>query len=145
MNNFLQGAISNLFLTLELIDPPVLPFVPFSSAWSKLNLALSGPSFTLMSYAPNHEEVSVAIWILLAGYLPYTATVHTWKAPVWLYSALFRLFFGLPWMTFLSQGCGRCCQLSQVMRETPDFEPYLPVSRLESEISLIITKVCHFL
>ena len=29
--------------------------------------------------------------------------------------------------------------------ETPDFEPYLPVSRLESEISRIIAKVYHFL
>ena len=36
------------------------------------------------------------------------------------------------------------CQLSQIIRETPDFRPYLPVSRLESEISWI-TEVCHFL
>ena len=48
-------------------------------------------------------------------------------------------------MTFLSQGCGWCFQLSWVMRETSDFEPYLPVSRLEPEISQIITKVCLFL
>ena len=37
------------------------------------------------------------------------------------------------------------CQLSRIIRETPDFEPYLPVSRLESEISRIITKVCHLI
>ena len=37
------------------------------------------------------------------------------------------------------------CQLPWIIRETPDFGPYLPVSTLESEISWIITKVCHFL
>ena len=37
------------------------------------------------------------------------------------------------------------CQLSRIIRETPDFEPYLPVSRLEAEISRIITKVCHLI
>ena len=31
-----------------------------------------------------------------------------------------------------------------VIQETPEFEAYLPVSRLESEISLIIDKDCHF-
>ena len=31
-----------------------------------------------------------------------------------------------------------CCQLSRIIRETPDFGPYLPVSRLESKISRII-------
>ena len=45
----------------------------------------------------------------------------------------------LPWVQ--RQGC----QLSQIIRETPDFEPFLPISRLESEISWIITEVCHFL
>ena len=39
----------------------------------------------------------------------------------------------------------QCCQLSQIIRETPDFELFLPVSRLESEISQIITQVFHFL
>jgi len=39
-------------------------------------------------------------------------------------------------------GLPQCCQLYRVVRETPD---YLPVSRLESEISWIIAKVCHFL
>ena len=34
-----------------------------------------------------------------------------------------------------------CCQLSQITRKTPDFGPYLPVSRLESDISWIIAKV----
>ena len=36
------------------------------------------------------------------------------------------------------------CQLSRIIRET-DFEPFIPVSRLESEISRIIAEVCHFL
>ena len=39
----------------------------------------------------------------------------------------------------------QCCWLSRIMRETPDFEPDLPVSRLESKISWIITKVLPFL
>ena len=38
----------------------------------------------------------------------------------------------------------QCCQLSRIIWETPDFE-FLQVSRLESEISLIIAKVCYFL
>ena len=33
------------------------------------------------------------------------------------------------------------CQLSWIIWETPDFGPYLMVSRLESDISRIITKV----
>ena len=37
------------------------------------------------------------------------------------------------------------CQLSRIIRETPDFEPFLPVSRLEAEISRIIAEVCSFL
>ena len=37
------------------------------------------------------------------------------------------------------------CQLSQIIRETPDFKPFLPVSRFESDISRIIAEVCHFL
>ena len=37
------------------------------------------------------------------------------------------------------------CQLSRITRETPDFEPFLPVSRIESEISRIIAEVCNFL
>ena len=37
------------------------------------------------------------------------------------------------------------CQLSQIIRATPDFEPYLPVSRLMSGISRIIAEVCYFL
>ena len=36
-------------------------------------------------------------------------------------------------------------QLSRIIEETPDLEPFLPVSRLESEISQIIPEVCHFL
>ena len=39
----------------------------------------------------------------------------------------------------------QCCQLSWIIWETPAFEPFLPVSRLESEISWIIAKVCYFL
>ena len=36
------------------------------------------------------------------------------------------------------------CQLSRIIWETPDFGAYLPVSRLEYEISQIIAEVCHF-
>ena len=36
------------------------------------------------------------------------------------------------------------CQLSRIIQETPDFGPYLPVSRLESDISRIIAKVAIF-
>ena len=39
----------------------------------------------------------------------------------------------------------QCCQPSQIIWETPDFEPFHPVSKLESEISRIIAKVCNFL
>ena len=39
----------------------------------------------------------------------------------------------------------QCCQLSRIIRETPDFEPFLPVSRLESEISRTVAEVCYFL
>ena len=35
------------------------------------------------------------------------------------------------WNSLAYQGC----QLSRIIQETPDFEPFLPVSRLESEIS----------
>ena len=38
----------------------------------------------------------------------------------------------------------QCCQLHWIIRETPDFGPYLLVSRLEYEISQIIPDVCHF-
>ena len=38
----------------------------------------------------------------------------------------------------------QCCQLSQIIRETPDFGPYLQVSRLEYKISRIIAEVKHF-
>ena len=34
---------------------------------------------------------------------------------------------------------------ASAVRETPDFKPFLPVSRLESQISRIIAEVCHFL
>ena len=44
---------------------------------------------------------------------------------------ILAICFGL---VYLFQGC----QLSQVIRETSDFEVFLPVSRLESEISWII-------
>ena len=36
-------------------------------------------------------------------------------------------------------------QLSQIIQETADFEPFLPVSRLESEISRTVAEVCYFL
>ena len=35
----------------------------------------------------------------------------------------------------------QCCQLSRMIWETPDLGPYLPVSRLESDITRIITKI----
>ena len=35
----------------------------------------------------------------------------------------------------------QCCQISRIIQETPDFGPYLPVSRLESDISWIIAKI----
>ena len=35
----------------------------------------------------------------------------------------------------------QCCQLSRMICETPDLGPYLPVSRLESDISRIIAKI----
>ena len=42
---------------------------------------------------------------------------------------------------FVKDSVGR--KLFRVIQETPEFEAYLLVSRLESEISLIIDKVCH--
>ena len=42
------------------------------------------------------------------------------------------------------RGCRQCCQLSQIIRETPVFGPYLLVSRFEDEICWTIAKVCHF-
>ena len=38
----------------------------------------------------------------------------------------------------------QCCQLSQIIWETPEFEPFLHVSKLESEISRLIAEVCNF-
>ena len=35
----------------------------------------------------------------------------------------------------------QCRQLSRIIRKTPDFGPYLPVSRWESNISRIIVKI----
>ena len=42
---------------------------------------------------------------------------------------------------FIKDSVGR--QLFRVIQETPEFEAYLLVSKLESEISLTIDKVCH--
>ena len=39
----------------------------------------------------------------------------------------------------------QACQLSRIIRETPDSEPFVPVSTLESGISRIIAEVCNFL
>ena len=39
----------------------------------------------------------------------------------------------------------QCCQLCWIIGETPDFEPFLPVSRLKSEISRIIAEVYYYL
>ena len=39
----------------------------------------------------------------------------------------------------------QCCQLPRIILETPDFGPYLPVSRYkEYEIGRIIAEVCNF-
>ena len=62
-------------------------------------------------------------------------------------SVLFLLFPGLCCACCCHRGkdhtCTQCCQLSRIIQETPDFGPYLPVSRLEYEISQIFTEVCH--
>ena len=39
----------------------------------------------------------------------------------------------------------QCCQFSRIIQETPYFEPFLPVSRLESEISRTVAEVRYFL
>ena len=46
-----------------------------------------------------------------------------------------KLFGGNPFPVI------QCCQLSWIIRKTPDFGPYLPVAILESDISCIIAKV----
>ena len=56
------------------------------------------------------------------------------------YCKLFPIFTSLHAFISITQGF----QFSQIIRETPDFEPFLPVSRLESEISRMIAEVCHF-
>ena len=143
---FYREQSQNLFLKFELIDPPVLPFVPFSRARSNWIQLFQGQVSLWLAMLSSPKS-----WRSASSNLNFTSrmlAIHshcTWKAPVRLYSALFQIFFGLPGMTFLSQDRGRCCQLSRIMRETPDFDPYLLVSRLESEIPRIITKVCHFL
>ena len=62
-------------------------------------------------------------------------------------SVLFLLFPGLCCACCCHRGkdhtCTQCSQLSRIIQETPDFGPYLPVSRLEYEISRILTDVCH--
>ena len=62
-------------------------------------------------------------------------------------SVLFLLFPGLCCACCCHRGkdhtCTQCCQLSRIIQETPDFGPYLPASRLEYEISRILTDVCH--
>ena len=56
------------------------------------------------------------------------------------YCKLFPIFISLHVFITITQGF----QLSQIIRETPEFEAFLPVSRLESEISRMIAEVCHF-
>ena len=43
----------------------------------------------------------------------------------------------------ISEKASQCCQLSRIIKDlvNPDFGPYLPVSRLESDISQIIAQV----
>ena len=55
-------------------------------------------------------------------------------------SARLRSFiYAAKWMRISSTH--QCRQLSRIIRETPDFGPYLQVSRLESNISQIIVKI----
>ena len=59
---------------------------------------------------------------------------------------LFFTYFALIFINCIPAPMERqCCHLSQIIRESPDFGPYFPVSRLESEISWKISEVCHFL
>ena len=39
----------------------------------------------------------------------------------------------------------QCCQLPRIIRETAGFGPYLPISKLEDEISRIIAESLLFL
>ena len=63
----------------------------------------------------------------------------------------FKIFMNLKinilhsYLVFLDVCNVQCCQLSRIIQETPDFEPFLAVSRLESEISRIVAEVCYFL
>ena len=47
-------------------------------------------------------------------------------------------------MTLFSTVIYSAVNYFQIIRETPDFRQYLPVSRLEYDISQIIAEVCHF-
>ena len=54
-------------------------------------------------------------------------------------SPLLSVMYAAKWLRISSTH--QCRQLSRIIRETPDFGPYLPVSRLESNISRIIVKI----
>ena len=75
------------------------------------------------------------------------------KVQVWWSSGQVKLAPVLQWICLkvsawqmiisreeLLQGWTQCGQLSRIMWETPEFGPYLLVSRLESDISQIIAK-----
>ena len=57
----------------------------------------------------------------------------------------YMFFFALSKQVTVEPSYNQGCQLSWIIWETTDFKPFLPVSRLESENSQIIAKVCHFL
>ena len=63
----------------------------------------------------------------------------------WIFKDYSRSLRTMSQLYSLKMNILQCCQLSQIIRETPDFEPFLPVSRLESEICRIVAEVCYFL
>ena len=73
----------------------------------------------------------IPVFLLRAGYLYDHVYISIWLLECVCIS-LYAIYL---------QGC----QLSRIIRETPDFEPFLPVSRLEAEISRKIAEVCSFL
>ena len=90
-----------------------------------------------MSSASNFSALKSSSDIILLGCYIVMAS---WNAICFLTPLVSRYKY---FNNIISQAQG--CQLSQIIRKTPDFGPVLLVSRLESEISWIIAKVCHFL
>ena len=67
-------------------------------------------------------------------FIPYTLNELFHSALPWEYDV------SVPQRDVQYQGC----QLYRLIRETPDFAPFIPVSRVESEFSQIIAEVSHF-